>query len=86
MTTHKLKTWPEYFEAILDGTKTFELRKNDRGFQVGDLLVLQEYVPHRESYTGRSITKKITYVMQCGMAAENDILRGGHVALGICDP
>ena len=33
---HALKTLPEYFEAVLENKKTFELRKNDRDFKVGD--------------------------------------------------
>lgn len=42
MNTHNLKTDPAVFAAVLDGTKTYELRKNDRDFAVGDALVLHE--------------------------------------------
>lgn len=45
MTTHELKTWPVFFEAVSDGRKTFGIRKNDRGFQTGDLLLLQKFDP-----------------------------------------
>lgn len=38
---HKLKILPEYFEAVKSGSKTFEVRKDDRGFQAGDTLFLQ---------------------------------------------
>ncbi len=41
-TIHHLKTWPEPFEAIWTGLKDWELRKDDRGFQVGDILHLVE--------------------------------------------
>ena len=41
MTEHKLKTWPVYFDAVKRGEKTFEGRKNDRGFQKGDIVILQ---------------------------------------------
>lgn len=41
---HKLKILPCYFERVLDGSKTFEVRDNsDRGFQMGDSVLLQEY-------------------------------------------
>ena len=42
--THELKIYPKYFEAILDGKKTFEIRKNDRYFHVGDRIVLKEWI------------------------------------------
>lgn len=41
MTEHVLKTWPVYFDAVARGEKTFEGRRNDRGFQAGDTVVLQ---------------------------------------------
>lgn len=43
MTDHILKVAAPYFDAIVDGSKTFEVRKNDRGFQKGDTLTLWEY-------------------------------------------
>lgn len=39
MTTHKLKVFIKYADAIMSGTKTFEIRKNDRNFKVGDKIV-----------------------------------------------
>lgn len=64
MKTHELKTWPEFFDAIWDGTKTFEVRKNDRDFQVGDYLYLREWDPHRSDYTGRHGTVRVGYVLR----------------------
>lgn len=45
MSTHHLKTWPEHFQAVKSGDKKAELRVNDRSFQVGDTLILEEYEP-----------------------------------------
>jgi ASC-1-like (ASCH) protein len=63
---HRLKIWPEYFEAVLSGKKTFEIRKNDRGFRVNDLLLLQEYSPKTEEYTGRELLVQVTYITDFG--------------------
>lgn len=49
---HELKCLPEYFEALASGKKTFEIRKNDRGFKVGDLIALNEFEPTDEPYEG----------------------------------
>lgn len=39
MTTHTLKICKKYADAVMIGTKTFEIRKNDRNFKVGDKIV-----------------------------------------------
>jgi len=52
MRLHRLKTWPEPFQAVLDGRKTHEARVDDRGFAVGDGLVLLEYEPMTSSGFG----------------------------------
>lgn len=41
MTTHTLKCWPDYFDAIERGDKQFDVRRDDRGYQKGDTVVLQ---------------------------------------------
>lgn len=64
MTVHQLKSWPEMYEPVLKGVKTFELRRNDRDFQTGDHIVLREFEPQSNAYTGREITKRITYVLR----------------------
>jgi hypothetical protein len=60
---HGLKTWPQFFQAILDGVKTFELRQDDRGFEVGDVLLLQEFDPYKGSgeYTFREVSRLVVY-------------------------
>jgi len=59
---HKKKVWPEYFQKILEGKKTFELRLADWECNEGDILILQEWDPETKEYTGREIEKEVTYV------------------------
>jgi len=63
VTTHALKTWPIYFDRSINGQKNFEARKNDRDFQTGDMVLLEEYDPDFKKYTGRWIRGRITYVL-----------------------
>lgn len=62
MRTITKKIWPEYFEAVASGKKTFELRLNDFDVAVGDTLILQEWDPETKHQTGRTIKKKVPYV------------------------
>ena len=43
---HQLKIESQYFKEIIEGNKTFEVRKNDRNFHVGDYLGLNEITDH----------------------------------------
>jgi hypothetical protein len=65
MTEHHLKTLPEYFEAVRKGVKTFEVRKFDRLFRVGDILILNEYDPI-DGHTGEFEVRQITYILDGG--------------------
>lgn len=63
-TVHILKCWPEYFQAVKSGAKTFEIRKNDRDYQVGDWLDLHEYDPKTNSCTAeKPIMREVTYLL-----------------------
>lgn len=42
---HELKIWPVYYERVANGSKTFEVRRNDRNFQMGDEVILREWDP-----------------------------------------
>lgn len=75
---HELKTWPVYYGFILAQKKTFDVRKNDRGFEVGDILHLREWNPDSKHYTGRSIRFKITYIMR----GPSFGIQEGHVVMG----
>lgn len=63
--THKLKCWPEYYSKIVSGEKTFEVRRDDRGFKVGDALLLMEWSPEM-GYSGKQLLVSVTYILPGG--------------------
>ena len=74
----KKKTWPKFFKEIKDGKKNFEVRP-------GDLLILREWDPKTEKYTGRKIGKKVTYVLKTkGLKffSKKDIGKYGYQIIG----
>ncbi len=77
--THELKVLPEYFEALVNGSKTFEIRKNDRNFQVGDWLLLKEWNPETEEYTGYSVLRYVSYILYDWQAG----LKDGYCIMGL---
>lgn len=66
---HTLKCWRESFQSVWDGVKTFEYRKNDRDYQVGDSLMINEILPYVEyadgspHYTGRAVGATIVHIL-----------------------
>lgn len=64
--THTLKIWPEYYKFVEGGQMNFQLRENDRDFQPGDILVLQEWDPKNKSYSRKEIKYDITYILTGG--------------------
>lgn len=77
----KLKCIPEFFGDVKLGVKSFEVRKNDRDYQVDDVLVIQEYLPNEGCYTGNEVTVKITYILTAEQFSAG--LQPGYVVLGI---
>ena len=61
-TIHELKSWTHLFAEIVAGHKTHELRRNDRNYEVGDILLLKEFDPQSETYSGRTARVVITYI------------------------
>lgn len=74
---HELKIYPKYYEGVISGQKTFEVRKNDRKFQVGDILVLKEW--DNIKYSGREIRVRVTYLIDDKFIG----IMPGYVVLGI---
>lgn len=86
MAEHELKVWPSYFAAIRDGTKRFEWRKDDRGYRVGDALVLREWSPDTETYTGEVERREVTYIARgaFGIPADFCIMSIGPEGVAPC--
>ena len=58
------KCWPEFFEKVFSGEKKFEVRLADFECSVGDLILLKEYDPKTQRYTGRKLIRKVTYIIR----------------------
>lgn len=63
---HDVKIWPPYFEHVSTDVKPWEYRKDDRGYKVGDIINLHEWCPRRHYYTGRAVSRVITYILHDG--------------------
>lgn len=61
---HELKILPKYLNDIWSGEKTFELRKNDREFNIGDSLILRAF--EEGEYTGDCMEVDVTYILNGG--------------------
>lgn len=72
---HQLKILPEYFDLVRKDIKNFEVRKNDRYFQIGDILELKEW--DGKKYTGRNQRRKIGYILN-----NPEYCKEGYVILG----
>lgn len=75
MQVHKLKIKPKYFNDVISNKKRFEVRLNDRNFEIGDLIVLEEFKDDR--YTNRFINCEITYILD-----DQEYLKENYVILG----
>lgn len=62
-TIHK-KTWPDYFQMILEGKKKFDIRLADFDVKEGDTIVFEEFEPKNNTYTGRTLTVKVTLIVR----------------------
>lgn len=90
MAEHNLKVWPEYWDALVSGEKTFEVRRDDRGFQVGDTLVLRKTALPRPLFegskalgspftTGEEIRKRVLWILTGGQFG----IEPGYVVMAI---
>lgn len=79
MKVHDIKCWPEYFQAAKAGKKPFEVRKNDRNYQIGDVLQQMEWDPISGEYSGDFITQEITYILHGGQFG----IDAGYIVMGL---
>lgn len=85
--THTLKTWSVYWDAVERGEKTFEVRRDDRGFQNGDILVLRRMVQSsaggwnedRSDNQPKDIRRKVTFILMGGQFG----VEPGFVVMGM---
>ena len=78
MKHHYLKILPEYYEAVKCGDKTFEVRLNDRDYQINDVLHLQEF--NNSEYTGYELVKVVSYILN-----DPTYCKEGYVVLALKD-
>ncbi len=76
MKVHELKIHPEHFREITLGLKTYEVRLNDRNFEVGDYILLREY--YHEEYQNNEIMVRIKHIL-----ADFEGLAENYVVLGL---
>ena len=77
MNVHELKTYPHYFKQSIEGKKLFEIRLNDRNFQVGDIVILKEW--DNIKYSGRELRGVIKYILDDKFIG----IAKGYVALSL---
>lgn len=82
MRIHELKIKEKYFDAIDSGEKTFEYRKNDRGYKEGDLLALNE-IDKNGNYTGEAMLVEIIYIFQGEGGEEGIPLKDNYIIMSI---
>lgn len=75
---HELKVKPKYYGFVRSGEKTFEVRKKDRPFEIGDYAAFIEIDESGTCYTGRALPMRITYVLD-----DEEFCKPGYVILGL---
>lgn len=90
MAEHVLKSWPEFYAPLVHGDKTFDLRKNDRNFQIGDTILMREWDPlderspgERGKHTGRFARFRIVHILY-GVGNQGAILPLKGIQSGYC--
>ena len=80
---HTLKSWTPYFEDMVSGDKAFDLRLAERVYAVGDEVEFIEWDRAPGGPTGRTLTRRIVYVLEASADGQRFGLKAGHVVLGL---
>jgi hypothetical protein len=75
--SHELKVLPKYFKPGASGDKPFEVRRNDRDYKVGQVILLREWTEDG-GYTGYAFRRRITYILD-----DPEYVIPGYVILGL---
>ena len=82
---HELKIQPHNFSKMKSGERNFDVRYNGCHFDVGDELILKEFVPkdyyedtESEYYTGNILHRKVIYILDL-----EEIGAKGYIVLGL---
>ena len=85
MAIHDLKCQPPHFADVAAGRKRVEIRFDDRGYQVGDVLHLREWNkeedPDQSGYTGRTCDRVVTHCLRDAPAWVPE----GYVAMSLAE-
>ncbi len=80
--SHTLKVHPQHFKYLnyeLDILrKNFKVRIDDRDYDIGDMLILEEYDPQKCEYTGRKVVRQITDILR-----DNPYVPAGYCILSL---
>ena len=80
---HEIEVWPAYFHPISSGEKRFEVRRDDRGFQKGQVLWIREYDymarSYRDKHTGNAVFARIDWVLSGGQFG----IEPGYIVMSI---
>lgn len=82
-TVHVIRAWPIFFKDLENSTKTFEFRKDDRDYEVGNILEIHEYDDYTEHYSGKVLSFEIIHLLRNGKTFGLRDFPAGYVIMSI---
>jgi ParB family chromosome partitioning protein len=78
---HRIKCAVEFYEDLRLDVKKFELRRNDRDYRKGNILIIEEFDVAKGQFTGRSCQREVTFILYGPMYG----LKEGYCIMSITD-